>query len=307
MKFIKKYWYILLLTLITLGMGIVVFITGGKLTTKKPVAPTVPQVTPKASEPACTLTFTIATPTSTMTETPTQTPTSTPNPASCNDSCTVDTDCTSGLICSANLCLNPSCTGDTDCICPTPTQTPTPTNSPSPTATPTNTPTNTPSNTPTNTPSPTPTPLVGCNNYCTENANCTSGLICSENACRNPSCTEQTSCSCPGVTATPTPTPTPLVGCNNYCTVNSNCTSGLICSENACRNPSCTEQTSCSCPGVTATPTPTTYYLTGDTPTPTAIAVAPTPKTPISGIGPSWLGASIISGALLLIFLGLAL
>src|SRR4030042_4041923 len=81
---------------------------------------------------------------------------------------------------------------------------------------------------PTNTP--TPTPLARCNNGCSKNADCETGLVCSGSMCRNPSCTGQTDCVCP------TPTPTPLASCNNGCSQNSDCVAGLVCSGNACRN-----------------------------------------------------------------------
>ncbi|MBI2404988.1 hypothetical protein HYV22_02310 [Candidatus Gottesmanbacteria bacterium] len=81
----KKGWLISIATLITLGLGAVIFLTVQKLQQTTPVAPTVPQVTPKAAVPACTLTFAIAaepTPTPTPGITGTPTPTSTPGPTS---------------------------------------------------------------------------------------------------------------------------------------------------------------------------------------------------------------------------------
>jgi hypothetical protein len=124
MNYIKKNWYAFLITIITLCMGIVVLLTSGKLTTKNPVAPTVPQVTPKASAPECTLTFTLATPTPTLSPTPTMTPTRTPTP--------------------------------TNSPTMTPTRTPTPTNSPTMTPTRTPTPTEVITSTPTATSTPGP-------------------------------------------------------------------------------------------------------------------------------------------------------
>lgn len=76
MNFWKRYWYLILVTLITVGVGIVAYLTSTKLEQQKPVAPTVPQVTPKATVNACRLIFSIATgPTNTPTNTPTATPT----------------------------------------------------------------------------------------------------------------------------------------------------------------------------------------------------------------------------------------
>lgn len=153
MNALKKYWYFILLLLITAGLGIMTFLTSQKLTSTQPVAPTVPQATPKAAEPACTLSFSIAAATNTPTHTPTNTP--------------IDT--------------------------------------------PTSTPTGTPGNTAT--PSPTTAPLASCNNTCVINTDCTSGLVCMDGACRNPSCTEQTDCTCTVVEETAAPTPeVPVAG-----------------------------------------------------------------------------------------------
>ncbi|MBI5449235.1 hypothetical protein HY948_02850 [Candidatus Gottesmanbacteria bacterium] len=159
MNTIKKYWHVLFVSLITVGLAVMVFLTSGKLTTTKPVAPTVPQATPKAAAPACTLTFTIALPTSTPT--PTAGPTATP----------------------------------------TPTPTPGPTATPGPTSTPTPTPR--PGG-----PTPTPGPSKAiCNQSCTATSDCSSGLTCLGNVCRNASCDTKTNCTC-DVAAGPTPTPT---------------------------------------------------------------------------------------------------
>ncbi|MBI3577485.1 PKD domain-containing protein [Candidatus Gottesmanbacteria bacterium] len=82
MKFFKKYWHLLLVSLATIGLGLLVFITSRQISQTKPVAPTVPQRKPKAAE-ACTLAFAIGiTPTVTVppTATPTPTPTATPTP-----------------------------------------------------------------------------------------------------------------------------------------------------------------------------------------------------------------------------------
>jgi len=83
MNFLKKYWYMPFVLILTTGLGVMVFLTSQKLTTAKPVAPTVPQEVPEAAVPACTLTFTLAVPTPTPTPTPgpTATPTPTPTPS----------------------------------------------------------------------------------------------------------------------------------------------------------------------------------------------------------------------------------
>jgi len=189
MGFLKKYWYFSLITIITFGLGIVTFITSQQLTKTTPVAPNVPQVTPKAAEPACTLSFNLATPTPTdaitptITNTPTETPanTNTPTPThtvGCNNGCTVNADCDNGLVCSDGYCRNGSCTEQTDCTC--------------------------------NQAQATPTPVLSdCNSGCTVNADCSNGLVCIDNSCRNASCTEKTNCSCDVAAATPK---TPVAG-----------------------------------------------------------------------------------------------
>ena len=85
MKFIKKYWYFIFVGFITLGLGVVSYLTSQKLQQQSPVAPNVPQEFPQAVEPACKLTFKIKskitpTPTFTPTPTPTVTPTGTITP-----------------------------------------------------------------------------------------------------------------------------------------------------------------------------------------------------------------------------------
>lgn len=222
MQYLKKHWYLVVVTLLTIGLAFMVILTSGKLSQTKQVAPTVPQQQPQASAGACALAFNITATTGTPTPTPTPSPTPTPTP--------------------------------------TPTATPTPT--------------------------PTPKQYSSCNNTCTTDADCQSGLICASNSCRNPSCTGQSTCQCQVVYNSPTPTPPPPVSCNNACTLNTDCSAGLVCVGGACRNPSCTSQTNCACIVTT---------------------VQPTPKIPVSGTGPSILGASIIGGGLLILLLGLAL
>ena len=89
MRFFKKYWYLLIVTIITIGIGVVAYLTSTKLEQQTSVAPNVPQVTPKASNnPDCKLVFslTINTPTPTPTgvqNTPTPTPTGQANRPEC--------------------------------------------------------------------------------------------------------------------------------------------------------------------------------------------------------------------------------
>lgn len=89
MNFLKKYWYLLIVTIITVGIGVVAYLTSTKLEQQTPVAPTVPQATPQAVASACRLSFSIGvdnTPTPTPTgvttpsPSPTATPTATPGP-----------------------------------------------------------------------------------------------------------------------------------------------------------------------------------------------------------------------------------
>lgn len=85
MRFFKKYWYLLIVTVITIGIGVVAYLTSTKLENQQSVAPNVPQVTPHASNnPNCKLVFSLAvdTPTPTPTgvqNTPTPTPTGVQN------------------------------------------------------------------------------------------------------------------------------------------------------------------------------------------------------------------------------------
>lgn len=131
MSFLKKYWYLLLVALITAGLGLATYLTSLKLKETKPVAPSVPQETPQAVAPACRLSFSITVPTPTPTGQATPTPTSTVAPTPTNT--------------------------------PAPTATPTPTQPPGPTAVPTPTETPIPTATPTQQliygPTPTPTPI----------------------------------------------------------------------------------------------------------------------------------------------------
>ena len=147
MNFFKRYWYVLLLGIITVGLAVMVFLTSQQLSKKTPVAPTVPEVAPQAVAPACTLTFALSSPTPTHTGTPTPTatatpsltptltPTNTPTPtitptsspgpsptpiSQCNAICASDSECPSNLTCSDGACRNSSCTDEVDCSCTPP-------------------------------------------------------------------------------------------------------------------------------------------------------------------------------------------
>lgn len=84
MNFFKKYWYLILVTFLTVGIGIVAYFTSTKLENQQSVAPTVPQVTPKAVNLTnCKLVFSLTT-SPTPTNTPGPTPTNTPGPTPTN-------------------------------------------------------------------------------------------------------------------------------------------------------------------------------------------------------------------------------
>jgi cell division septation protein DedD len=188
MQYLKKHWYLVIITLLTIGVAVMVLLTSGKLSQTKQVAPTVPQQEPRAAAAACTVQFTVVISTGTP---PPPLPTT---PAICYRTCTVDTDCqppsrenaTTALFCRQRpcpagqncidlyqtVCLNPNCPESTTCICgptPTPTKTPTPkiTSTPAPPTAKTPTPTPctgiciTPTPKPTKTPTLTPTPAGG--------------------------------------------------------------------------------------------------------------------------------------------------
>jgi len=134
MNKLKQNWYLILIGLATVILGIIAVVTAIKLYQLRevPVAPTVPKPAP-AREPveACKLTFNISavTPTPTLTGTITPTPTGSPTPT-------------------------PTLTG-------TPTPTPTGTITPTPTGTITPTPTLPPGVTPTPTPTQVELPKAG--------------------------------------------------------------------------------------------------------------------------------------------------
>lgn len=92
------------------------------------------------------------------------------------------------------------------------------------------------------------------------------GEACDEGA-NNGALTATCDTSCQPKTAV---TPVPA-SCNAGCTNDSQCTSGLTCSNGACRNPSCTGEASCVCPTATVTEAPgmcvatKVYILVGDT------------------------------------------
>ena len=248
MRFLKKYWYLMLVTIITMGIGVVAYLTSTKLEQQGPVAPTVPQVTPKASDVNCKLIFSLAvdntpTPTSTPGPTPTPTPTSTPGP----------------------------------------TPTPTPTSTPGPTPTPTPTPV--PGNTNPICVDLTVNPATGTVPY-TVTLTCTGrdndgDIIAAEFTMPDGSTKliEQNVGSPGSLTTTYTVTTS---GAYSFsCRVRDN--NNVWIASDDCRVSSGVTPP----PGTTATPTP-----------------IPTPKIPVAGV-PSVLGASIVTGGILLLLLGL--
>src|SRR4030042_1499208 len=114
MHYLKKYWYLVVLTVFTIGLGVVVILTSGILSQRKKVAPTVPQQEPQAAAPACTIKFTIVIP-------PVTPPPPTP-PAICYRNCTVDADCqlttssSTGTATSALRCRQRPCPAGQNCI-----------------------------------------------------------------------------------------------------------------------------------------------------------------------------------------------
>lgn len=74
-----------------------------------------------------------------------------------------------------------------------------------------------------------------------------------------------------------TATPTPMLRCNVVCTYNSQCPTGLFCSNGYCRNPMCPSAEDCTC---IITPTVNPYASTS-TPRP----IVPT-NTPIPALSP---------------------
>lgn len=86
MQFLKKYWHLVLVSLLTIGLGVAAILTGQQLKTAQPVAPSVPQAQPQAVEPECKVEFTLTVPSetptpstsTTQTPTPSQSPTVTP-------------------------------------------------------------------------------------------------------------------------------------------------------------------------------------------------------------------------------------
>ncbi len=67
MHFIKKYWHLILVSLLTLALAVGIFLTSKRLGEREAVS--LPP--PKAVELACTLTFSVASPSGTPTHTPT--------------------------------------------------------------------------------------------------------------------------------------------------------------------------------------------------------------------------------------------
>ncbi|MBP7768767.1 hypothetical protein KA082_02975, partial [Candidatus Woesebacteria bacterium] len=127
----------------------------------------------------------------------------------------------------------------------------------------------------------------------------------SSGSCRLTSNTASSTCQ-PATTptptptpGTPTPTPTPVVGCNDTCSANADCSnSAHICYSNQCRLADNVESETCS------SPTPEV------TPTPVMIAEQPALPEELPQTGPSdwinWLKAGLVTlgiGATLLLLL----
>ena len=150
-----------------------------------------------------------------------------------------------------------------------------------------------------------------CDGWCDDNLDCETGMSClvaqgqTVGVCRNPSCTSDVDCLCPGATPTSTPgaTPTPapaispsptnvpgttptigptstitatprptnppatLVACNGSCSSDENCSGTNVCQGGMCRNPSCSSETDCTCAASVAPTAPTLPQAGSDMPT----------------------------------------
>lgn len=168
---------IILTTLVLAGVAIFTAIRLYQ-TRNTAVAPNVPSSKPAAAGAACSLSFTLAVSTPTATATATSTATST---------------ATATATSSATATATSSSTATATSI-----------SSSSPTATATAT--------------VTASPNPQCNNSCTNNSNCPSGLMCyitsgTTGSCRNTQCLTETDCTCAVTTTAPTTQPTlPVVG-----------------------------------------------------------------------------------------------
>ncbi|HWA52239.1 MAG TPA: hypothetical protein VG895_04245 [Patescibacteria group bacterium] len=109
-----------------------------------------------------------------------------------------------------------------------------------------------------------------------------------------------TASASPTPTVSPTPTPTPVPQCGTTCSTNSDCISGMACSGGVCRNPSCTDSTSCVCQTASPTPSPTPTSTATATPFIATASPTPAPQLPNSGtVEPTIIG--IGAGAVLLV------
>ncbi|MFH1426462.1 MAG: DUF4215 domain-containing protein, partial [Candidatus Kerfeldbacteria bacterium] len=176
-------------------------------------------------------------------------------PSICNATCTTEFGCGDDLVCSDGQCRNTQCTTEGDCICP----------------------------------------LCGdgnlddgeacddgnnidgdgceadcripdsCDSVCTDEIGCGDDLVCSDGACRNPSCTAEGDCICVSCgdgnldAGEACDDGNNLSGdgcdadcslpntCNAVCTTAIGCGGGLTCADGACRNALCTDQGNCVC------------------------------------------------------------
>lgn len=112
---------------------------------------------------------------------------------------------------------------------------------------------------------------------------------------------------CNSLNSTPSPSPSPTVSpspsptaapntCGGSCGSNSNCDSGLICSNGSCRNPLCTSASDCNCNTITtSSPTATAKATTSPT---TQSSPLPIPDTGIDW--PTGLGIGVGAAAIIL-------
>lgn len=205
---------IILTTIILAGVAIFTAIRLYQ-TRNTAVAPNVPSSKPAAQVTnVCSLSFTVGI-----------------TSLSCNSDCDPDGNegqCGQGLSCldvgageTGSKCRKSQCSTKINCVCATPTATSTTTGTATATATSTSTATSTATSTSTATATATSTTVASatatatsnpqCNNSCTNNADCPSGLMCRISSgttgnCRNTQCLSETDCLCAVATATATST-----------------------------------------------------------------------------------------------------
>jgi len=114
----------------------------------------------------------------------------------------------------------------------------------------------------------------------------------------------------PSPSPSASPSPSPSYGCWDQCNYNSQCPSNLECLEvnnvNRCVNPSCRQETDCTCSEITPSPSPSpTPYVPGESPPPEQPSQQLPQELPEAGVLSPTLFFAI--GGMILIGLGLLL